>query len=135
MRWSLLFLQHLFLAVFCFAQIMFFFRFFLSISCISFNDLSKMILEVSELAALFNRSSYLTFNSVPTVLEYSCFSNTADYTCDKQVLWESAGAFFPRDNSLVSDRKSHSLNLWPWQLLAVCHFPALVVTSGTWHRG
>ena len=22
-----------------------------------------------------------------------------DYTCDKQVLWESAGAFFPRDNS------------------------------------
>ena len=20
------------------------------------------------------------------------------YTCDKQVLWESAGAFFPRDN-------------------------------------
>ena len=30
------------------------------------------------------------------------------YTCDKQVLWESAGAFFPRDNSLVSDRKSHN---------------------------
>ena len=25
-----------------------------------------------------------------------------DYTCDKQVLWESAGAFFPRDNSLIS---------------------------------
>ena len=23
------------------------------------------------------------------------------YTCDKQVLWESAGAFFPRDNSLA----------------------------------
>ena len=43
------------------------------------------------------------------------------YTCDKQVLWESAGAFFPRDNSLVSDRKSHSLNLWPCksQLLAL----------------
>ena len=32
----------------------------------------------------------------------------ANYTCDKQVLWESAGAFFPRDNSLVSVRKSHS---------------------------
>ena len=31
-----------------------------------------------------------------------------NYTCDKQVLWESAGAFFPRDNSLVSVRKSHS---------------------------
>ena len=30
------------------------------------------------------------------------------YTCDKQVLWESAGPFFPRDNSLVSARKSHS---------------------------
>ena len=30
-----------------------------------------------------------------------------DYTCDKQVLWESA-IFFPRDNSLVSDRKSHN---------------------------
>ena len=30
------------------------------------------------------------------------------YTCDKQVLWESSGAFFPRDNSLVSSRKSHS---------------------------
>ena len=30
------------------------------------------------------------------------------YTCDKQVLWESAGAFFPRDNSLVSARKSHN---------------------------
>ena len=57
------------------------------------------------------------------------------YTCDKQVLWESAGAFFPRDNSLVSDRKSHSLNLWPWQLLAVGQLPALVATSGTWHRG
>ena len=33
------------------------------------------------------------------------------YTCDKQVLWESAGAFFPRDNSLVSARKSHSLGV------------------------
>ena len=32
----------------------------------------------------------------------------SNYTCDKQVLWESAGAFFPRDNSLVSDRKSHN---------------------------
>ena len=34
---------------------------------------------------------------------------------------EIAGAFFPRDNSLVSDRKSHSLNLWPCksQLLAL----------------
>ena len=43
------------------------------------------------------------------------------YTCDKQVLWESAGAFFPLDNSLVSERKSHSLNLWPCksQLLAL----------------
>ena len=30
------------------------------------------------------------------------------YTCDKQVLWENAGTFFPRDNSLVSARKSHS---------------------------
>ena len=30
------------------------------------------------------------------------------YTYDKQVIWESAGAFFPRDNSLVSARKSHS---------------------------
>ena len=29
------------------------------------------------------------------------------YTCDKQVLWESAGAFFPRDNSLISRGKSH----------------------------
>ena len=54
---------------------------------------------------------------------------------DKQVLWESTGAFFPRDNSLVSDRKSHSLNLWPWQLLTVGQLPAFVATSGTWHRG
>ena len=30
------------------------------------------------------------------------------YTCDKQVLWESVGAFFPGDNSLVSSGKSHS---------------------------
>ena len=30
------------------------------------------------------------------------------HTCDKQVLWESAGAFFPGDNSLVSRGKSHS---------------------------
>ena len=29
------------------------------------------------------------------------------YTCDKQVLWESAGAFFPRDNSLISRGNSH----------------------------
>ena len=29
------------------------------------------------------------------------------YTCDKQVFWESAGAFFPRDNSLISRSKSH----------------------------
>ena len=29
------------------------------------------------------------------------------YTCDKQVLWESAGAFFPRDNSLISRSNSH----------------------------
>ena len=31
-----------------------------------------------------------------------------NYTYDKQVLWERAGAFFPRDNSLVSAGKSHS---------------------------
>ena len=30
-----------------------------------------------------------------------------NYTCDKQVLWESAGAFFPRDNSLISRGNSH----------------------------
>ena len=30
------------------------------------------------------------------------------YTCDKQVLWESANFFFPGDNSLISDRKSHN---------------------------
>ena len=30
------------------------------------------------------------------------------YTCDKQVFWESAGAFFPHDNSLVSPRNSDS---------------------------
>ena len=29
------------------------------------------------------------------------------YTCDKQVLWESAGAFFSA-RQLVSSRKSHS---------------------------
>ena len=29
------------------------------------------------------------------------------YTCDKQVLWQSAGAFFPRDNSLISRGNSH----------------------------
>ena len=29
------------------------------------------------------------------------------YTCDKQVLWESAGAFFPRDSSLISRGNSH----------------------------
>ena len=29
------------------------------------------------------------------------------YTCDKQVLLEGA-SFFPRDNSLISDRKSHN---------------------------
>ena len=28
------------------------------------------------------------------------------------MLWESAGAFFPRDNSLVSDRKSHNLDFF-----------------------
>ena len=28
------------------------------------------------------------------------------YTCDKQLLWESAGAF-PRDNSLISRGNSH----------------------------
>ena len=33
---------------------------------------------------------------------------SVNYTYDKQVLWESAGAFFPRDNSLVSAHKSHS---------------------------
>ena len=32
----------------------------------------------------------------------------AFYTCDKQVLWESAGAFFFRATTLVSDRKSHN---------------------------
>ena len=30
-----------------------------------------------------------------------------NYTCDKQVLWESAGVFFPRDNSLISRGNSH----------------------------
>ena len=30
-----------------------------------------------------------------------------DYICDKQVLWESAGAFFPRDNSF-QPASSHS---------------------------
>ena len=35
------------------------------------------------------------------------FRNSSDYTCDKQVLWESAGAFFPRDNSLISRGNSH----------------------------
>ena len=31
-----------------------------------------------------------------------------NYTCDKQVLWERANFFFPGDNSLISDRKSHN---------------------------
>ena len=30
------------------------------------------------------------------------------YTCDKQVLWESAGAFFPRDNSHFEKRNKTS---------------------------
>ena len=38
---------------------------------------------------------------------YLCFRTPSYYTCDKQVLWESAGAFFPRDNSLISRGNSH----------------------------
>ena len=42
-------------------------------------------------------------------LEIVCFLFMTLFTlCDKQVLWESAGAFLPRDNSLVSACKSHS---------------------------
>ena len=39
------------------------------------------------------------------VCEYSWLRY--NYTCDKQVLCESAGAFFPRDNFLISRGKSH----------------------------
>ena len=35
----------------------------------------------------------------------SCFYT--DDTCDKQVLWESAGAFFPRDNSHSTRQVAH----------------------------
>ena len=38
----------------------------------------------------------------------TCFSIPC-YTCDKQVLWESAGAFFPRDNSFhAASRTFHA---------------------------
>ena len=49
------------------------------------------------------------FQTLPNlhVLITWLFYIATSYTCDKQVLWESAGAFFPRDNSLVSACKSH----------------------------
>ena len=88
------------------------------------------------------------FSSVRNLLR-KCLRSTASPLCFKEVtpsifLFTLAISkcygkvrvlFFPRDNFLVSDRKSHSLNLWPWQLLAVGQLPALVATSGTWHRG
>ena len=89
--------------------------------CSSFNPLLKLI--------FMSRKKFSTTYALVPFLSQP-FNDV--YTCDEQVLWESAGAFFPRDNSLVSDRKSHSLNLWPWQLLAVGQLPALVATSGTW---
>ena len=41
------------------------------------------------------------------------------YTCDKQVLWESA-SFFPRDNSLISDRKSHNSDFFGLAVRCLC---------------
>ena len=47
------------------------------------------------------------FVSLDLSMKLSNFSFFSDfYTCDKQVLWESAGAFSPRQ--LVSRGKSHS---------------------------
>ena len=34
------------------------------------------------------------------------------YTCDKQVLWESAGTFFPRDNSHYTRQVAHFTRSW-----------------------
>ena len=34
------------------------------------------------------------------------------YTCDKQVLWESAGAFFPRDNSRFTRQVAQFTRSW-----------------------
>ena len=34
------------------------------------------------------------------------------YTCDKQVLWESAGAFFPRDNSDFTRQLARFTRSW-----------------------
>ena len=50
--------------------------------------------------------SYSSFSFYTTSRAYS--NAYSFYTCDKQVLWEGAGAFFPGDNSLVSALKSHS---------------------------
>ena len=40
------------------------------------------------------------------------FPLPVDYTCDKQVLWESAGAFFPRDNSQFTRQIAHFTRSW-----------------------
>ena len=55
---------------------------------------------------LYGESHFSLFASIFPLPNKETFQSY--YTCDKQVLWECAGAFFPRDNSLVSARKSHS---------------------------
>ena len=69
---------------------------------------SKWVLKVQRNLKIVNFffEKLIHFSKHYTVL-YLGESKNYFYTCNKQVLWESAGAFFPRDNSLISRGKSH----------------------------
>ena len=45
------------------------------------------------------------------IMIFKC-SDSFYYTCDKQVLWDSAGAFFPRDNSRFSPQVAKFSRSW-----------------------
>ena len=48
------------------------------------------------------------------------------YTCDKQVLWERSGAFFPRDNSRFSRQVTQMRRSWSSGMILVFHATGFV---------